>query len=72
MVKSADFNELVALPKGLTIPQLRKAIEYIEREAGDLVDLYAEQANVFSALVGILGTRALDQVSGYEKATNQS
>jgi hypothetical protein len=32
-----------------------------------LLDIYVEQANVFSALVGIYGTRALDQVSNYEK-----
>ena len=34
---------------------------------GDLVDIYYEQMNVFSAIVGIFGTRALDSVSNYEK-----
>ncbi|MGQ0665272.1 MAG: hypothetical protein ACT4P2_17185 [Pseudomonadota bacterium] len=33
----------------------------------DLIDVYFEQANVFSALVGIYGTKALDSVSNYEK-----
>ena len=31
------------------------------------MDIYFEQANVFSALVGIFGTRALDSFSNYEK-----
>ncbi len=39
----------------------------MERELADLVDLYYEQANVFSAVVGIYGTKALDSVSNYEK-----
>src|SRR5262249_15032348 len=30
-------------------------------------ELYYEQANVFSAIVGIYGTKALDAVSSYEK-----
>jgi hypothetical protein len=32
-----------------------------------LVDLYFEQANVFSAIVGIVGVKALDAVSPYKK-----
>jgi hypothetical protein len=67
MVQKSDFNEKVPLPKGLTVTSIRKAIEYIERELADLVDLYFEQANVFSALVGIFGTKALDSNSVYEK-----
>jgi hypothetical protein len=39
----------------------------MERELADLVELYFEQANVFSAVVGIYGTKALDSVSNYEK-----
>ncbi len=39
----------------------------MERELADLVDLYYEQANVFSAIVGILGTKALDSLSNWEK-----
>jgi len=68
MVKKDDFNPAVLLPPGLTITAIRKAIEYIERELADLMDLYFEQANVFSALVGIYATKALDANSVYEKS----
>ncbi|MDD5556553.1 MAG: hypothetical protein PHN82_04790 [bacterium] len=39
----------------------------MERELADLAELYFEQANVFSALVGIYATKALDANSVYEK-----
>ena len=55
------------LPKNLTQLHIERAVEHIEREAADLVDLYLEQANVFSAIVGIFGTRALHAVSPYKK-----
>lgn len=42
----------------------------MEKELADLVEVYMEQSNIFSALVGIMGTRALDQVSNYEKHRN--
>jgi hypothetical protein len=67
MPRSANFDRSVALPKGLEIGAIRRAIDYIERELADLVELYFEQANVFSALVGMFGTKALDSVSNYEK-----
>ncbi len=67
MARKADFDDSVLLPPGLDRGAIRRAIEYIERELADSVDLYFEQANVFSALVGMYGTRALDQVSNYEK-----
>lgn len=67
MVRSQDFDRSVRLPNGLTIAAIRKSIEYIEREAARLVDIYLEQMNVFSAVVGILGTKALDLYSVYEK-----
>jgi hypothetical protein len=55
------FDETVALPPGFGgVSVIRRAIEYMERELADLVEIYFEQANVFSAIVGILGTRALD------------
>src|SRR5207249_4607270 len=66
-VRSRDFDESVGLPPGLTVATIRKSIEYIERELADLVEIYFEQMNVFSAIVGIFGTRALDQHSVYEK-----
>ena len=62
-----DFDPTVPLPNGLTIAAIRNATQYIERELVDLVDIYFEQPNLFSALVGIYGTRALDATSVYEK-----
>lgn len=67
MTASSDFIHSCKLPPGLTIASLRKSIDYIERELAQLVDIYEEQANVFSALVGIYGVRALDSFSIYEK-----
>jgi len=57
----------VSLPKGLTVTHIEKAIDYIERRAGELVELYHEQANVFSGIVGIFGVQALDRYSPYHK-----
>jgi hypothetical protein len=67
MVRRDDCNADVALPPGLTIGAILKAIAYIEREMADLLEIYYEQMNVFSAIVGIFGTKALDSVSNYEK-----
>lgn len=71
MAKTADFNKKVPLPPGLTIAAIRKSIESIEKELAELIDVYHEQANVFSALVGIYGTRALDTFSVYEKSRHR-
>ncbi len=68
MVIDADFDRNVPLPPGLTVAAIRKAVEYIERESSELAELYFEQANLFSGVVGILGTKALDQFSVYEKS----
>jgi hypothetical protein len=68
MVTTSDLDRSVPLPPGLTLTAVRRAIEYVERELADLVDVYFEQANVFSALVGIFATRALDANSVYEKS----
>jgi hypothetical protein len=67
MVRKSDFDSSVPLPPGLTITAIRKAMEYVERELADMVEVYFEQANVFSALVGIFATKALDANSVYEK-----
>ena len=67
MVRKEDFDAAVKLPPGLTISAIKKSVEFIERELVVLVDLYLEQKNVFSGIVGIFGTRALDQHSVYEK-----
>jgi len=66
--RSRWFDEAVPLPPGFGgVPAIRRAIEYIERQLADLVEIYYEQANVFSAIVGIFGAKALDQVSNWEK-----
>lgn len=46
---------------------IKHAIDFIEIRAEELVDLYLEQANVFSAVVGIFGIRALDSLSPYKR-----
>ncbi len=61
------FDRNVALPPELKISHIRKAIEYIERETTELVEVYFEQANVFSGLIGIFGVRALHSLSPYKK-----
>lgn len=70
MDRSEWFDSSVPLPPSLTLAAIRRAIEYIERELVELVDIYYDQMNVFSAIVGIYGTKALDSVSSYEKHRN--
>ena len=70
MPRDSWFDRTVPLPPGLEIGAIRRAVEYMERELSDLVEIYYEQMNVFSALVSIFGTRALDAVSNYEKHRN--
>ncbi len=67
MVRQDSFNPKVALPPGLDVAALRRAIGYTERELVDFIELYYDQANIFSAIVGIIGAKALDQVSSYER-----
>ena len=55
------------LPKGLELIQITKAVESVERRAEELIELYYEQANVFSAIVGIFGVQALDKISPFKK-----
>ena len=67
---SADaegFDRKVPLPPELKIAHIRRAIDYIERETSELIEVYFEQANVFSGLVGIFGVRALHALSPYKK-----
>lgn len=61
------FDRSVPLPPELKIAHIRRAIDYIERETTELVEVYFEQANVFSGLVGIFGVRALHALSPYKK-----
>ncbi|HVU88511.1 MAG TPA: hypothetical protein VHD36_14415 [Pirellulales bacterium] len=70
MARRAYFDATVPLPPGLEIAAIQKAIDFVEKAASDLVEIYLEQANVFSAIIGIFGTRALDSVSNYEKNKN--
>jgi hypothetical protein len=58
---------MVPLPKGLTALHIERAVDYVERETAELIDLYLEQANVFSAIVGIFGVKGLHAVSPYKK-----
>lgn len=68
MALQADgFDRSVPLPPELKITHIREAVEYIESRADELVDIYFEQANVFSGIVGILGTQALDALSPNKK-----
>ena len=55
------------LPKDLKPVHIEKAVGYVEREAAQLIELYLEQANVFSTIVGIFGIKALHAVSPYKK-----
>jgi hypothetical protein len=55
------------LPKGLSELHIKKAVAYVEKQTAELVDLYFEQANVFSAIIGIFGVKALHAVSPYKK-----
>jgi len=64
-----DFvlDKAVPLPRDLTPVQIRKAVEYVEKTASDFVDLYREQKNIFSAVISILGSKALDQFTAWER-----
>ncbi len=55
------------LPKDLKPIHIQRAVEYVEKETADLIDIYVEQANVFSAILGIFGTKGLDAFSPYKK-----
>ena len=60
--RARDFDQSVPLLPGLEVGAIRRAIDYTEKELRDLVEVYYEQANVFSALVSIMGAKALDAV----------
>jgi hypothetical protein len=61
------FDRSVLLPPELKISHIREAIEHVEGRAAELIDIYFEQANVFSGIVGILGIQALHSLSPYKK-----
>jgi len=55
------------LPKDLKPIHIKRAVEYVEKQTADLIDLYLEQANVFSAIIGMFGVKALHAVNPYKK-----
>lgn len=61
------FDKSVPLPPELKIAHIREAIEHVEDRASELIDIYFEQANVFSGIVGIMGIQALHALSPYKK-----
>ena len=61
------LDHSVALPPGLTTGQLGRVITSVENEVEQFVEVYFEQANVFSALVGIFAARAFSALTVYEK-----
>lgn len=64
---SEGFDRSVALPPELRVSHVREAIEHVEERTAELVDIYFEQANVFSGIVGIMGVQALHALSPYKK-----
>jgi len=64
---SDGFDRAVPLPPELKISHIREAIEHVENRAAELIDIYFEQANVFSGIVGIVGVQALHSLSPYKK-----
>ena len=62
-----ETGACLPLPKDLSPIHIRKAVAYIEKHTSELIELYLEQANVFSAIIGIFGVKALHAVSPYKK-----
>ena len=60
-----ETGGLMPLPKSLTPLHIETAVDYVERGTAELIDIYIEQAKVFSAIVGIFGAKALHAVSPY-------
>jgi hypothetical protein len=58
---------MVPLPKDLKPIHIARAVEYVETQTADLIDLYLEQANVFSAIVGLFCVKGLHAVSQCKK-----
>lgn len=68
MPLAADgFDRSVTLPPELKVAHIREAIDHVEDRAVELIDIYFEQANVFSGIIGILGIQALHALSPYKK-----
>jgi hypothetical protein len=65
--KRFEVDLTTPLPADLDPATIRKAVEHIEEQSAEWIDIYYEQSNVFSAIVGILGTKALSSLSRWEK-----
>ncbi len=61
------FDHTVRLPAGLTVVQLRSAIDFVEEKVEELIDLHFRQASYFGRVVGMFGVRALDSLSPYKR-----
>jgi hypothetical protein len=66
-VETDGFDRSVPLPPELKTAHIREAIGHVENHTTELIDIYFEQANVFSGIVGIIGTQALHAVVRYKK-----
>ncbi len=55
------------LPAGLETSHIRNAVSFVEEQTDPLLDLYYEQANTFSGIVGTFGVRALDALRPYKR-----
>ena len=51
MPRTADFDHSVPLPPGLKVRPAHRAIQFVERELSDLVEIYYEQMNVFCGII---------------------
>ena len=66
-IRADWFDPGVPLRPGLTVGHLARVIASVEHEVDQFVEVYFEQANVFSALVGIFAARAFSSLTVYEK-----
>lgn len=65
------MNPSVPLPSGFGTPNsILKGVDYVERELDELVEIYFDQANVFSGIVGIFGAKALNEFTNWERNKN--
>lgn len=61
------FDDTVARPSGLDRGIVLRAVEFAQRELKDWVEIYDEQKNLFSAIVGIVSIKALSSLSPFER-----
>ena len=66
-IRADWFDPGVPLHPSLNVGHLARVIASVEHEVDQFVEVYFEQANVFSALVGIFAARAFSSLTVYEK-----